>query len=80
MALVEDMYVTTATVFEDQNDETLATNEQVTSKAMTLRWNFPTFGIMYLDTGDKNEVMQICQKESIFAGFWLESMFVSHHI
>ena len=33
----------------------------------------------FVETTDEDKVMQICRKEGIFAGFWLECMFVTHY-
>lgn len=85
LAVVEDVRAKTLTVRDDQ-DETLTNEEGNEVDTKILRWNFPTFGSVYLDVlrnfindCDSNKLKEICKKEPSFAGFWLEGMFVSHH-
>ena len=86
LAVVEGVHTETFTIQDDRDDsiELKQTGTDVTRKI--LRWNFPTFGSMYLDVlrnfiddCDSDKVKEICKKEPSFAGFWLEGMFVSHH-
>jgi len=87
LAVVEEVCTKTQEVVPDQ-DETLPNKQEskdVTAKI--LRWNFPTFGRMYLDIlrnfiNDcySTKLKEICKKEPSFVGFWLEGMFVSYII
>ena len=88
LAIVEDVSLETMTVLEDQDDKSATVPQGTAETKRIIRWNFPTLGTEYLDTVEhfvsnpdfKAKVNEICIKEPIFAGFWLENMFVSHYI
>ena len=76
-------------VLEDQpeSEETDAEVEyEGDAKYSILRWNFPTFGILFLDiitsfltTSSMELVEDVCSKEPSFRGFWYEALFFYHH-
>jgi len=81
MVLVEDKDISSSQAEVDE-DRLLDNQDDDNTSQKILKWNFPTFGDLFLDILE-NFVTESTLEEFLdnpsVAGFWLERMFFTHH-